>query len=73
MALAQGVPALFAMHDMRLKEMAEFMEAPRISFEAGKTNFDSEEMDWTPFERKHAEIYQGFKSFFNENGLAHRL
>jgi len=73
MALAQGVPAVFAMHDMRLKEMAEFMEVPRISFENGETSFEIEELDWGPFERKHAEIYQGYKVFFEENGLVHRL
>lgn len=73
MALAQGVPALFATHDMRLKEMAEFMEVPHISFETGETDFELEALDWTQFERKHAEIYQGYKVFFEENGLAHRL
>lgn len=73
MALMQGTPSVFAIHDYRLKDMAEFLKVPSISMERNETHIDLEALSWKYFENKFSKITKGFKSFFEENGLHHRL
>jgi len=70
MGLVQGTPSVFAIHDYRLKDMAEFLEVPSISIESGETHVSLEELDWTAFARKWIHVWNGFVDFFEENGLA---
>ena len=71
MALSQGVPTVFMPHDQRTLEMAQLFEAPMHTL--GEREFDIESLDFTSFDRKYVELYDGFAAFFEENGLAHRL
>jgi len=72
MALSQGVPAVFCIHDARVAEMVELMQAP--AFVLGEdVDFDLEGWDWSHFERRYRAIYDGFVDFFAENGLPHNL
>lgn len=73
LALTQGTPAVYAVHDYRLKDMVEFLRLPHISFERGDKDFDLGQCDWAPFERLMPSLYDGFIDFFEENGLAHTL
>ena len=73
MALAQGVPTLFGIHDHRIKEMAELFESPRVDLRHPQTSFDPGDHDWGGFNRAYPRLYEGFKAFFEENGLAHNL
>ena len=70
MGLVQGTPSVFAIHDYRLKDMAEFLEVPSISIESGETHVSLEELDWSAFARKWIYVWNGFVDFFEENGLA---
>tara|TARA_R110001606_G_scaffold102807_5_gene225414 strand:+ start:11541 stop:12821 length:1281 start_codon:yes stop_codon:yes gene_type:complete len=70
MALVQGTPSIFAIHDYRLKDMAEFLEVPSLTIEQNETDISLDECDWTPFEAKWQTIWNGFVDFFEENGLA---
>lgn len=68
-ALVQGTPAVFAIHDYRLKDMAEFLCVPSISMETDETEFELEGLSWEPYSRRLREIWRGFSDFFDENGL----
>lgn len=72
-ALTQGTPALYAVHDYRLKDMIEFLKLPHVSFERPGPLPDLEACDFRPFEALMPSLYDGFKDFFAENGLAHTL
>ena len=72
-ALMQGTPAVFAIHDYRLKDMAEYLELPRVSIEDNKTDFDLSQQDWSAYSAKLHTIWDGFVDFFAENGLASTL
>ena len=72
-ALMQGTPSVFAVHDYRLKDMAEFLDVPSITMERNETHIDLAALSWKNFEDKFSAIVAGFKSFFEENGLHHRL
>lgn len=72
-AMSQGTPAVFAIHDYRLKDMVEFMKVPHVAFDRGETTFDLDACDWSDFERLMPSVYDGFIDFFEENGLAHTL
>lgn len=72
-AISQGTPAVYAIHDYRLKDMVEFLKLPHMAFERGETDFDLKSADWLPFERLMPSIYDGFIDFFEENGLTHTL
>ena len=73
MALVQGVPTLFAYHDLRVKEVAELLDAPRFDLRSNKPAFSLERYDWQGPAKKLPALYQGFGAFFEENGLSHRL
>ncbi|MDD9908780.1 MAG: hypothetical protein OXR62_03725 [Ahrensia sp.] len=75
MALSQGTPVYYVIHDYRLKEMVEFLKLPHHSFEQDVTvpPIDLESLDYTPFESLMPEIHDGFVDFLEENGLAHKL
>ncbi|MEL7487120.1 MAG: polysaccharide pyruvyl transferase family protein, partial [Pseudomonadota bacterium] len=68
-AMSQGCPAIFAIHDYRLKEMAEFLGAPSVSFETRDATIDLEDADWSEFERRSQNYWPDFRAFFEENGL----
>ncbi|MEO4000990.1 polysaccharide pyruvyl transferase family protein [Mesorhizobium sp. CAU 1732] len=72
-AISQGTPAVYAVHDYRLKDMVEFLKLPHMAFDRGETDFDIENADWSEFERLMPTIYDGFIDFFEENGLTHTL
>lgn len=72
-ALSQGTPAYYSIHDYRLKDMVEFLKLPHVSFETGTTAIDFEAADYGPYERLVPELFDGFAAFFEENGLMHRL
>jgi hypothetical protein len=73
MALAQGVPCLYTPHDQRVHEMAELFDVPRFDLRNPPKKLDLDEYDFTAFNRRFPVIYQGFKDFFDENGLTHYL
>ena len=73
MALCQGVPTLFVLHDERLVEMTQLMRVPSVSICSEKARIDIAQYDWQPFESAYREIYATFVRFFEENGLAHNL
>ena len=72
-ALSQGTPAVYAVHDYRLKDMVEFLKLPHMAFDRGETNFNLDQCDWSKFEHLMPSIYDGFIDFFEENGLTHML
>lgn len=72
-ALTQGTPALYAVHDYRLKDMVEFLQLPHVSFENPGPLPDLATCDYRAFEALMPRLYDGFKDFFAENGLAHTL
>ncbi|WP_349371491.1 polysaccharide pyruvyl transferase family protein [Salinarimonas sp.] len=72
-ALTQGTPTVFAVHDYRLKDMVEFLRLPHVSYEAGPRRIALEDCDFTGFEALMPDLWNGFCDFFEENGLAHRL
>lgn len=69
-ALVQGTPTVFAIHDYRLKDMAEFLRVPSISMERDETRFNVEDLSWSAYSERLSEIWNGFADFFSENGLA---
>ena len=69
-ALLQGTPTVFAIHDYRLKDMVEFLGVPAISMEQGNTSVSLEAADWTLFESRLPDIWNGFLDFFEENQVA---
>ncbi|MCC7253456.1 polysaccharide pyruvyl transferase family protein [Hyphomicrobium sp.] len=73
LGISQGTPAVFAVHDYRLKDMVEFLKLPHVSFERGETDFDLSACDWSAFEQLLPSIYDGFADFFDEHGLTHML
>lgn len=73
MALSQGVPCLYTPHDLRVKEMADLFQVPRFDLRYPPDRIDFDDYDWDAFGRVFPSIYQGFKDFFDENGLHHKL
>lgn len=73
MGLSQGVPTYYAYHDLRVKEMADLFDVPRCDIRENPDSIDLNAHDWTSFEKRYAELYKGFMSFFKENGLSHAL
>ena len=73
MALSQGVPTFYAYHDLRVKEMADLFGVPRCDMRDRPDGIDIDAYDWTAFEKRYEDLYDGFKAFFEENGLAHSL
>lgn len=73
MALCQGVPTMFAVHDARLKEMAEILRVPSIYVSQSTGDVELDENAWRPFEAAYEELFATFVKFCDENGLAHSL
>jgi hypothetical protein len=72
MALVQGVPAAFCVHDARLQEMVEFMRVPHFRL-GDDVDFAAAAWDWSDWERGYPGIHDGFVRYFEENRLPHRL
>jgi hypothetical protein len=73
MALSQGVPTAFAVHDARVAEVAAVLRAPMFDFSAEPRTDHLLDLDWAPFERRYTELHDGFAAFFDRCGLPHRL
>lgn len=73
MALTQGTPAVFAVHDWRLRDMARFLRLPHIDLQSDRSVVDLAAFDFSGFEALIPQLWDGFAEFFNENGLVHRL
>ena len=73
MALCQGKPVLYAIHDERLSDMTELMKVPSINLLTHNDDLDLERLDWSPFEQAYENIYKTFAAFLDENNLVHNL
>lgn len=73
MALSQGIPTFYAYHDLRVKEMADLFDVPRCDIRDCPDGVDIDAYDWSRFGKRYVELYDGFRAFFEENGLAHSL
>ena len=73
MALCQGKPVLYAVHDERLTDMTELMKVPSINLLTHNSEIDLEQFDWASFEAAYEDIYMSFVEFLDENNLAHNL
>jgi hypothetical protein len=73
MALCQGTPTLFAVHDERLRDMTELLQAPTVDLSQEEEVIEIAACNWTPFEAAYRRIYASFLAFFEENGLSHQL
>lgn len=72
-AITQGTPALFAVHDWRLRDIVDFLKLPYIDIYSERTISGLEEIDFSHFERVFPMYWDGFVEFFEENSLAHNL
>lgn len=73
MALCQGVPAVYAVHDERLRDMVELMQVPAFDILDRDAAIEPERLSWEPFEAAYRRIYRETAAFFAENGLPSNL
>jgi hypothetical protein len=73
MALAQGTPTVFHTHDAREEELVAAIGAPATDFWAEPHLEEPSELDFAAFEARYTELYDGFRNFFERNGLPHRM
>jgi len=73
MALCQGTPTFFVLHDSRLEDMAELMRVPCMRIDDPPDALEVDASAWLGFERVYPEIYRTFRDFLEENGLKHNL
>lgn len=72
-ALLAGTPAMVVESDLRVSELAEFYEIPRITLEDIRADRDIMDLyaraDYGPLQRNHAARFAHFVDFLNKNGL----
>lgn len=76
MALANGVPALYATYDTRTREFAQSLKIPAVGVRTmDRIQFRKvwDEADFDAFEKGYTARLAELEAFLDENGMAHRL
>lgn len=75
-ALSQGIPAILVPRDLRMTEIADFYNIPKVSGEDLKTKslhqiYD--DVDFSDFKKRFKDCYKNYFGFLEKNKLAHKL
>jgi hypothetical protein len=76
-ALLAGVPAMWIVHDMRLKEVCDHFRLPTIAFEQVRTGIDLQALydgaDYSQCSHVYPERYRALFDYVEGSGLPHSL
>ena len=75
LALNEGTPTAFAVHDYRLKELVELYGYPSIEFGSDQdlAGLLENGLQWPDMQALRAKLSTDFKVFFEANGIPHRI
>lgn len=75
LALNEGTPTAFAVHDYRLKELVELYGLPFVEFGKDESleSLLEGDLEWPNMQALRGRLMKEFKNFFEANGIPHRL